>query len=489
MKFLIDTNIFIPLELTSLDNLEAATPEVTRLAQLISKARHQLYVHPAMRTDIQKDTDEIRRKVREILLNKYLCLPNPPSISAKLESILGRAEPETNDWVDNHLLAALDADAVDYVISEDRHLHKKAVRLNLQNRVATVVEVISIVQDLFDVIPPPPPAVRAIVAHELEEADPIFDSFRRDYPYFNTWLIKCKREHRKAWVIEDRDRLAAVCIIKQEKSDLYDMGGKILKICSFKVSEDYNGLRFGELLLKTLFSYIYENKYDWIYITVFNKYANLIDLLEDFGFQEVNFSINLGEIVLTKPLSYTEVEYNSMDPLKFHIRYGPPAVKLTNVQTFVIPIQPQYSQLLFPEEEKQLSLTPGTHPFGNSLRKAYLSNAAIRKITPGANLLFYRSQDKHSIIALGVAEDTLVSTQPVEIARYVGKRTVYRFNEIEELCQRGETLAILFRQSRILRSPITLNELTKNNVLSAAPQSVLNVPEEAAKWLQTRLNE
>lgn len=488
MKFLIDTNIFIPLEPTTLSDVEVGTHKIVELARLVSEAQHQLYVHPAALSDIQRDSSEKRRKLREILFKKYPCLPDPPAISENLENILGYVKPDTNNWVDHCLIAALASDAIDFLVTEDSALRKKAARLNLHSRVATVAEATSIIQDLFDKVPRPPPAVRNIKVHALNENDPIFQSFRQDYHNFDEWLKKCKREHRPAWVIDaSKDHLAAVCIIKPEQSGEFGLKGKILKICSLKVSEDCNGLRFGELLLKTIFDYATLNKYNWIYITVFEKHNVLIGFLEEFGFQITNDKTELGESILTKPMSFTEKERESMDSLPFNVRYGPSAIKFKGVPTFIIPIKPEYHILLFPEAEKQRELMPGMHPFGNSIRKAYLSNSVIRTITPGSNIFFYRSKDIRGITALGVVEDTLVSSSPLEIARHVGKRTVYRFDEIKALCQR-EVLAILFRQSRILKNPIAFKNLKVNGVLSSAPQSIITATKEAVEWLQTRLD-
>lgn len=489
MKFLIDTNIFIPLEPTGISDVAEGTAPATKFVRLISEAEHQLYVHPAAHADILRDPDNNRRKLREILFQKYAHLPDPPPITPQTESVLGQVEQKSNDWVDHNLIVALKADAVDFLVTEDRRLRKKAARLNLQNRVATVAEATSIVRDLFDIAPTPPPAVRHIKAHLLDESDPIFVSFRQDYPAFDIWLRKCKRGHRPAWIIEGKNSLtSAICIVKPEKTKECYLDGKVLKICSFKVSEEYNGFRFGELLLKTVFDYCISNEYKWIYVTVFNKYGNLISLFEDFGFKEQDKKTNLGEIVLTKPMSFTKKEYDSLSPLDFNIRYGPFAVKLIGTPTFIVPIKPKYHRLLFPEAEKQLDLLAGDTPFGNSIRKAYLSNAPIRAIRPGAGLLFYRSGDIRSITSLSIVEDTLVSSSPIKIARYVGKRTVYRFNEIEKMCKR-EVLAILFRQSRILEKPIGIGELVSNNVLSTAPQSIRTISQEAIKWIETRISQ
>jgi len=489
MKFLIDTNIFIPLEPTRLSEVEGGTTKATKFAQLIAIAGHQLYVHPAGREDLRQDIDKERRNLREILFNKYPLLPEPPPISSHLASVLGHPEPDSNDWADHQLIAALSGNATDFLVTEDRSLRKKAARLGLEGRVTTINEAISIVQDLFEKHPPTPPAVRDVKAHALDESDPIFQSFREDYSGFDDWLIKCKLEHRQALLIEGKDSyLAAFCIIKKENSFALGLKGRVLKICSFKVSEEYNGFRYGELLLKTIFNHAIVNRYDWIYITMFEKYGDLINLLEDFGFQNMNMKTEIGEPIFSKPMSFSKKDQDSFDPLSFNVRYGPFALKVKGIHAYIVPIKPRYHRLLFPELEKQLELQPGYHPFGNSIRKAYLSNALIRTITPGSNIFFYRSSDVHSVMSIGVVESTLVSSSPTEIARYVGKRTVYTFSEIEKICQ-NEVLAILFRQSRILELPINLRELKENGALAAAPQSIVTIPKEVLDWIQFRINE
>jgi len=256
MKFLIDTNVFIPLEPTSPNEIEGSTALVTELARLIFETNNQIYMHPLAISDIQRDKNHKRRQARKLLFNKYPKLSPYPPISAQIEKILGRADRVTRDWVDNHLIAALKADAVDFLVTEDREIRKRASHLGLKDRVITVAEAISIVKGLFDITPPAPPAVKSCKAYQLDENDPIFDSFRRDYPDFNEWLKKCKKEHRQTWIIEGDDKnLAGVCIVKGKKYPKFGLQGTRLKICSFKVSEKYNGFRYGELLLKSVFDF------------------------------------------------------------------------------------------------------------------------------------------------------------------------------------------------------------------------------------------
>jgi len=489
LKFLIDTNVFIPLEPTQLGDVEPGTELASQFARTAVEGSHQIYVHPAAQADIRRDQQDSRRELRQLLFQKYPPLPDPPDIPTSLESLLGPAETGTNNWVDHQHLAAIHADAVDFLVTEDRKLHGKAARLGLQGRVVTVAGAIALLRDLFDTIPPPPPAVRNVKAHALNEQDPIWESFRLDYgqQVFDEWLRECKRGHREAFVIDGgQDALAGVAIIKSEDEGEYGLEGKVLKICSFKVSADFSGFRYGELLLKTIFQHAFKNDYDCLYVTVFEKHGLLISLFEDFGFQRTAEQSRLGEVVLIKHQKSEQPLPDGLGPLDYHVRYGPFTCRLTGHPTYVVPILPQYHRLLFPETETQQELFPGTMPFGNSIRKAYLCHAGIRKLKPGDSLVFYRSETAQGILCTGVVEGTLVSSDATEIARYVGKRTVYSFDEILALTEKT-VLAILFRQARTSPRLIPPRELASNGVFVRPPQTIARVPEEACDWLQQQI--
>jgi hypothetical protein len=48
-------------------------------------------------------------------------------------------------------------------------------------------------------------------------------------------------------------------------------------------------------------------------------------------------------------------------------------------------------------------------------------------------------------------------------------------------------LAILFRQARILQTPIVLDILLRNGIIAAAPQSITKISLSARRWIQTHL--
>ena len=467
--------------------MEAGSGVAAELMRLSIEGSHQITRHPASDLDTARDKDETRRAARSLLLQKYPVLPNPPAVSAELEAIVGAAPEGSNDWVDNQLLAAVDREAVDFLVTEDIKLIGKARRAGLRERVLTIPEAVATLKGLFERKPEPPPAVRSVKAHELDERDPIFDGLREDYGEvdFDSWLARAKREHRDAWVIDGDSALAGVCLVKTEEEGAYGLSGKALKISTFKIAESSRGRKYGELLLKAIFEYRWVNAFPGCYVTVFERHASLIALLEDFGFSRHAERSPLGELVYIKTF-LPDPNDQQISPLEYHLRFGPPAIKFDGMRAFLVPIQPSYEQMLFPDAQTVRPLFSPSEPFSNGLRKAYLCNAAIRRIRPGDVLLFYRSRDMRTVRIAGVVDEVFVSSDAAEIARRVGKRTVYSFEAIESMAQR-EALAILFRQDRVLTRPISLQELVNAEAIGGVPQTISQVRTGALEWLAQQM--
>lgn len=394
----------------------------------------------------------------------------------------------SNDDVDNQLLAAVAAPAVDYLVTEDQGLMRKAAKVGLQDRVLSLSEAVEMLEALFDKPTAPPPAVESKTAYRLNQSDPIWDSFRVDYPQFDEWLQKCKREHRQSWVISGAGRYAGVTIVNAEKQPPAPLKGKVLKICSFKVDPDHSGYRFGELLLKTIFRYALENSYAWLFVHVFEKHGALVALFEEFGFQSIGRSES-DELVLAKPMN-PSASNEKLAGLPFHVRFGPSHVDWSS-DAFIVPIRPIYHGLLFPDrqEQDQPTLFEGEHPFGNSIRKAYLSRSTIKRLSPGSILLFYRSEDMQGLTEMGVVENVLRSSDASEIASFVARRTVYSFKEIEQMAAEAGILAIRFRDATLIKPAIRLQELIGAGVLKDAPQSITQLSPAAKKWTMTRISQ
>ena len=491
LRLLLDTNAFIPLGPVRTQDIEEQSPPAADLRRIASRLGAHLLLHPESVRELSRDRDGERRRVRELQIRGMEQLSNPPPISM-VEAQLGSVPRESNDWVDHHLLAAVAADAVHHLITEDDVIHRKARRLDLEpERILRIQPALAYLRTLLSEPVDPPPDVRLRFVHELDRGDPIFESLRSDYPGFDEWLTRVARDQRQGWTIEAPAGYAGLCLWK-EQDDEYGLGGKVMKVSTFKVSEAYRGHRYGDLLLKALFQYLSANSYDVVWLTVFERHAELIELLREFGFEVVGDQrTRLGELVMAKRLVPTDDRPS--EAFEFHRAYGPPAVDLSLAPAFIIPIQPRYHRLLFPEYEQQAatsqqpSLPFPRDPFGNALRKAYLSRSGIHPLPRGATILMYRSEDEQGITAVGVVEAAVRSQDPSAIAQFTNLRTVYSFEEITELASR-EVLAIRFRQDRLLPTPIGYDELHEAGVLRGRPQTITEVTsKEAITWLGQRI--
>lgn len=492
--FLLDTNILIPLEPASTADLEPTSKAVTGLVQVISKAGDAIRTHPFQLIDIDQDKNDSRRTLRRMLFGKYVALESPPSLTENITTELGTPSPNSNNWVDFHLLAALERDAVGYLVTEDEKLHKRARRIGLSDRVLTIADASLMVEARLASSPPPLLIVKHDKAYNLNRNDPIFASIKEDYPEFDIWFTKCCNDGRDVYFIEGKSReYAAICILKTEDSPLPCLSGKVLKLCTFKVSKDYYGSKYGELLLKNLFQYAEKNSFNHIYVEVKEGQEFLIGFLEDFGFKDLNENKTSDEMRMGKPTSLVAPDPiqlaadSGVDGFEYHQRYGPNYCVPLKDRFYIVPIKPKYEEMLFPERQKQRSMFQGNDAFGNSIRKAYLCHSRIRKLSKSDLLLFYRSDDSKAVTALGIVEKTLVSGVSDEIEKFVGKITVYSKADIAWLCEK-EVLAIIFRQVTVLRSPISKDELLANGLLNGAPQAIMSCQVHPPAAVLTKLN-
>ncbi len=482
MKFLIDTNVFIPLEPDVGLTVDTWTSAAVAFSRAATGTGQQLFVHPAARKDIERIRSADLKATRCIQFDKYAELPDPPGGDAATRAALGAAPEGSNDWVDDQLVIALRGDATDYLVSEDDGVHHKAARFGLSDRTLRLRDAVELLNRLITRRAEPVPIVVATKVHALTRSDAIFTTLRIDYPEFDDWFSRAARAHRDAWyIIDDVGAYTAVVIGKFSDARPPE---RHLKLCCFKIAESAQGKKYGELMLRQVFEHCYANEVARCYITVLPKYAALIALLEQFGFQQQPEQTEVGESIYAKQMVPRD---EGLDPLTFHVAFGPRHV-VRDVPTHIVPILPKYETMLFPEQQRQLQLIPQDLPFGNAILKAYLCRAGTRQLQEGHLLFFYRSRDEQAIRHVGVIEATLVSRCPSEIARFVGLRTVYSLEDIGKQCERGDVLAIKFRHARTF-DRITLETLIRCKILGRAPQSIQQVSDASRDLLWTLVDE
>ena len=132
MRVLLDTNIFIYREEDRL-----LTDNLRDLLKTLSKIKVETLIHPLSLEELKKYKDEKRR---DIILSKVgayssLELPPEPNKDQKFIEIITK-EIE----IDDYILYAVYKDAVDFLITEDRGIHKKAGKLGMSDRVLLINE-------------------------------------------------------------------------------------------------------------------------------------------------------------------------------------------------------------------------------------------------------------------------------------------------------------------------------------------------------------
>jgi hypothetical protein len=65
---------------------------------------------------------------------------------------------------------------------------------------------------------------------------------------------------------------------------------------------------------------------------------------------------------------------------------------------------------------------------------------------------------------------------------------VFSSSDINKMCKSGKKiLAILFRQDRNIRPPLTLDTLKEAGLLKGPPQSIVEVKEPGISWLSVKI--
>ncbi|MDT4288836.1 hypothetical protein RO575_04655 [Methylomonas sp. MO1] len=473
MRILLDTNIFIPLEDSSI-GMNGAIAELNRL----TVSKHQLLIHPGTAIDLFRDKNEDRKQKILSRLHKYSQLESPPIFLEGEEEPLFGCPKKENDSIDNLILLAVHKNCVHWLITQDEGIHRKAKRIGAQERVLTVDQAITVLATSESQTLKLYPSVQDVPCYTLELKNPFFDSLREAYNGFDDWYIeKCSKTGRRAWICTSNNDIHAICIYNIEKNPIVTtenkgLPGLVLKLCTFKVLK--RGYKIGELLLKQAFNYATDNDIDNIYVTVEpNKHGMLEDLFYDFGFYLYGIECKGRDNVFVKNFP-KNFPVNNLLPLEYSIKFFP-KLKISNNSVYLVPIKPQYHDILFPEKSRQNDLfRDEISSAGNTIKKAYLCNSKSNSIKAGDVLFFYRTEDEKAITSYGIVDQFYIENDPEKIFQWVSKRTVYSFAEIQKM--RGkQTKIILFRLIGHLQKNIYFNKLKSMDIVSGPIQSITKI--------------
>ena len=481
LRLLLDTNIVIAHEDDS-----AITPHVNAdaAASLIRNARDlgfELVVSYGTKRDILRAPEPLRSE-RTRTLDKYYTQLEPVADDAAVREFFPD-DLGPNDRADLEVLSTFAAGVATVLVTEDGKMRNRAARAGLGNVFALddAVEWLRTLQS-----PTLTNAAAAVMpgAYQIRRDAYIFDSLHADYgDYFKTWWAKVVDERRPVIVLGDAQDPQGLAVLKEEANS-FDLGDRILKICTFKVDDGYGRSRRGELLLRAVVDYAVERHYPVAYLTAWPHHEKLLGWLTSFGFEHLA-ETDEGEIVMVKRFRPADPTAPPLAPLDHHVAYGPRALRVD--RAFIVPIQDKFHGRLFPDSDDQGTLLDN-EACGNAIRKAYLCRSNSRLLRPGDTLIFVRTSiGEARATSVGVVEETRVSQHPEQLAAFVAGRTVYSYDEMVDLCER-EVLAIRFRLDRRIEPAWPASTLVRHKVMVKTPMSVTRVPEEGAAWVRAELD-
>jgi ribosomal protein S18 acetylase RimI-like enzyme len=503
-SYLIDTNILIGLE-----DDHQVEPMYARFLNLASSHKVNVFVHEASVADIDRDKDDKRRRISLSKLAKYPILKGQRGLEVEELSCRYGKLNKPNDITDASLLHALEAGAVDFLVTQDKGLHERAQSHSseLGRRVLFLSDATGLLAQTYEPKEVPIRLIAEVKAHEINHKDTFFDSLRERYTKFDRWWQEqCVKERRSCWVIYDDQRLAGLIVRKDEtpgNTDAVSPANRIMKICTFKVAPESRGIKLGELLLKQALWYAQTNAYDLVYLTTFEEQASLRDLLEFYGFKHQGV-INGGELIYERRFSRDPIvrleNYSDFDLARENY---PRFLLDAQTRGFGVPIKEDYHDSLYPDlmDLRQPDLFDGamrlpitTRP-GNTIRKVYLCRAQSRLGPPGSLLFFYKGKSKalpsQAMTALGILESVRSASSTRELMQMTGGRSVYSEEQLArwDASQAHPVKVINFLLLHYIKPPVSLGELKRLGIIKEnVPQSIYELTGKEISDLVARSN-
>jgi GNAT superfamily N-acetyltransferase len=474
LRFLLDTNILIPLQ----DSMIVLEPSLANFVRLAGVGGHQLMYHPASKTDIERDKNTERRARTLRRLQQYTELEG---VSANPKN---SAQTSPNDACDNDILYALECSAIHALVTEDIKIHTKARQAGFGDRVYNIQTAEDWLRRLHESTEVHLPNIEDVHMYTLTNQldSDFFSSLRANYNGFDIWFHEKAQTGRKAWIARSpQNKVEAICIYATQNDDVINdakdyLEGRSLKLCTFKVGEQIRGQKIGELFLKAAFRFATENRCENIFVHTRPDQMYLLDLLNDFGFEERGMYNADVMLVKAHPTSPPTIDILALDYARL---YFPHYRKDASVRKFLVPIQPQFHQILFPDfVAQQPQLFVGSSVAGNAIKQAYLCKAASKQVRPGDIVLFYRSDDEKAVTTIGIVEKYETLSDATEIMQIVSRRTVYSQKEIEAMCNKPIKV-MLFRLIGHFPSSIQSSSLIREGIVSGTFQSITQISDES----------
>jgi len=433
MRVLLDTNIIIHREASKVIN-----QDIGLLFNWLDNLHYEKCIHPDSLEEISKHKDNSVVETMKVKISNYQMLKTL-SMDDQNVANLRLNDRTKNDEIDTNIIKELYNQRVNFVVTEDRGIHRKAKALGIDEKVFKIDAFIEkAVAENPELVDYKVLSVKKEYFGNINLNDEFFNSFKVDYNEFSAWFNK--KSDKISYVSKVDGSVKAFLYLKVEdvgSESYHDITPqfkpkKRLKIGTFKVVS--TGFKLGERFLKIVFDNAMQYEVDEIYVTIFDKrdeQIRLIQLLEDWGFvhwgeKETGNGI---ERVLIKSLP-AQKENPSVRELFPFVR--------KDTQKLVVSIWPDYHTELFPDSylnNESPQDYEENEPHRNAIKKIFISRSFYKNLNPGDLVLFYRTGGhyKSVISTLGIIESIQTNIRDeqhfINICR---KRSIFDDKELKK---------------------------------------------------------
>lgn len=432
MKALLDTNIVIHREANKI-----VSQDIGILYRWLDRGRYTKCIHSVTIEEIKKNPNKGTVATFLTKLQSYEIIEIPSPMQTEVLLVSKQIDATENDRNDTILLNEIFVGRADLLITEDKKIHKKALVLNIADKVFTID---SFLERVFtehpELVDYKVLNVQKLKFGRINLNDSFFDSLKEDYSGFDKWFIKKYDDEAYITVNSNNGMLLSFLYLKiEDKSENYSnimpafLPKKRLKIGTFKVIN--NGFRLGERFLKIIFDNALKNRVEEIYVTIYDKrdeQKRLIQLLEQWGF--VYWGMKSGERVYIREFKPV-IDFN-------HLKYTYPYIS-KNKDIYIVPIYPDYHTELLPDSILNTESPEEfieDFPHRNCIGKIYVSRAIEPHPKVGDILVFYRTGGyyKSVVTTIGLVEELRYRFKDEnEFITYCRKSSVFPENKLREI--------------------------------------------------------
>ena len=290
---------------------------------------------------------------------------------------------------------------------------------------------------------------------ELDINDSFFDSLKEDYPEFEEWYNKKAEEGKQAFAYIDENGIGAFVMLKKGEREEISLDSQLLparsrlKISTLKLSERVEGIRLGEGAIGIALWNWLESDDEEIYVTVFDKYRKLIEMLQKFGFELTGYNSRHEGVYLRSK--------NSID---FSTPYTSfPFINKETLNFAMLPIEAKWHDKIFPYSELK-NTKQDTEEFAaaNGMTKTYICFPySIPAFSSGMPIMIYRkSSDEYNkgFKSVVTSYGTIVRFEMIkqdwnclksydEYKKMVGNKSVFSQVEIKSFYETKKNLCVL----------------------------------------------